>query len=146
MIIQIIKSAFMALGVGVFLEFFNQALGSAFLHTFLSANLITILIALLAINATTMGIVLTKVRDLIDRAGNLGDCFSQTKRQMLLSVKEQIGLVVIAIILLSVKESAAVTSVQNVVFIINSMVIGVFVYALNILYDTAKGVMIIVDY
>lgn len=145
MIFQVLKTAFMSLGAGFLFEFINRWLETPFLHTFLSTNLITILVALLAINATTMGIVLTKVRDLIDHNGG-GDCFEKTKSQMLLSIKEQISLIVLAIILLSLQNSALISSIKDVDLLINSSVIGIFIYAITILYDTAKGVLIIVDY
>lgn len=145
MIVQIFKTMFMSVGVGFTFEIINRWLETTFLHSFLSQNLVTILIALLAINGTTMGIVLTKVRDLIDNNSGI-DCFKKTKEQMLLSIKEQIALIVIAVILLSVQSSPVLNSFTDIDIVINSMIIGVFVYSLNILYDTAKGVMIIVDY
>ncbi|MCG6480726.1 hypothetical protein K6U43_13975, partial [Vibrio parahaemolyticus] len=66
MIGHVVKTTFIALGVGFLAELANSWLGSEFLHKFLAQNLVTILIALLAINATTMGIVLTKIREMVD--------------------------------------------------------------------------------
>lgn len=146
MIAQILKTIFMSLGLGFLFEVLNRWLGTTFLYEFLNNNLVTILVALLAINATTMGIVLTKVRELIDKAGDGTDCFKNTKSQMLLSIKEQIALIIISIALLSFKNSAVLSSINDIDIVINSLLIGVFVYALIILYDTAKGVMLIVDY
>jgi len=37
-------------------------------------------------------------------------------------------------------------NVPNMPFVVNSVITGIFVYALIILYDTAKSVLIIVDY
>jgi len=100
---------------------------------------------LLAINGATMGIVLTKIRDLIDKDGG-AECFKSTRSQMLLSIKEQIGLIVFATILLSLKSSPQLSSIDNLELLMNSCIIGSFVYALNILYDVTKGVLIIVDF
>ncbi len=52
MIGHVVKTTFIALGVGFLAELVNSWLGSEFLHKFLAQNLVTILIALLAINAT----------------------------------------------------------------------------------------------
>ncbi|WP_201790715.1 hypothetical protein [Solemya pervernicosa gill symbiont] len=96
-------------------------------------------------NAATMGIVLTKIRDLIDNNGG-SEFFYKTRLNMLLSVKEQIGLIVLAALVLSLKASPLVVGVVNLPLLINFIVNGIFAYALLILYDTAKGVLIIVDF
>ena len=104
MIWHILKTSFLSLGVGFFAELVNVWLPSNFLHKFFEENLVTILVALLAVNAATMGIVLTKIRDLIDKNGG-SEFFQNTRNNMLLSVKEQIGLIVLATIVLSIKSS-----------------------------------------
>ncbi|TVP15052.1 hypothetical protein AYI87_05030 [Shewanella sp. KCT] len=145
MIGHVVKTTFIALGVGFIAELTNSWLGSDFLHKFLAQNLVTILIALLAINATTMGIVLTKVREMVDSKGSAG-CFKRTRDQMLLSIKEQIALIVIAIGILSIKGSEHIIAIDNVELLLNVVIIGVFVYSLMVLYDTAKSVLIIIDF
>ncbi|WP_278369782.1 hypothetical protein [Pseudoalteromonas lipolytica] len=145
MIGHVVKTTFIALGVGFIAELTNSWLGSEFLHTFLAQNLVTILIALLAINATTMGIVLTKVREMVDSKGSAG-CFKRTRDQMLLSIKEQIALVVISISILSIKGSEHIIAMDNAELLLNVVIIGVFVYSLMVLYDTAKSVLIIIDF
>src|SRR5690606_39705386 len=102
MIKQVLTTSFISLGCGFIAELLNIWLGTKFLYQFFESNLVTILVALLAVNAATMGIVLTKMRDLIDKNGN-AEAFKKTRSNMLLSIKEQIGLVVLATIILSVK-------------------------------------------
>ncbi|EGR3921868.1 hypothetical protein O1B78_003577 [Vibrio cholerae] len=145
MIGHVVKTIFVALGIGFVAELTNSWLGSEFLHKFLSQNLVTILIALLAINATTMGIVLTKVREMVDSKGG-ASCFKRTREQMLLSIKEQIALIVIAVVLFSIKGSAHVIAIENAELLLNVLTIGVFSYSLLVLYDTAKSVLIIIDF
>jgi len=145
MIKQVSRTAFISLGVGFLVELLRNWLSSNFLQDFFEGNLVTILVALLAINAATMGIVLTKIRDLIDKRGG-AKFFESTKKNMLLSVKEQIGLIILATIALSIKSSPLVANVQNLSLFLDSVVTGIFVYALLVLYDTAKGVLIIVDF
>lgn len=145
MIKQVLTTSFISLGVGFLAEFLNVWLGSKFLYGFFESNLVTILVALLAVNAATMGIVLTKMRDLIDKNGN-AEAFKKTRRNMLLSIKEQIGLIILATIVLSVKSAPVVQSIENMPLLFNAIITGIFVYALLVLYDTAKGVLVIVDF
>lgn len=145
MISHVLKTALISLGVGFLTEIINGWLSTQFLTKFFEANLITMLVALLAINAATMGIVLTKIRDLIDKNGG-SEFFQKTRAQMLLAVKEQIGLIVFATVLLTIKSGAPVAAISNLPFLLNAIVTSVFVYALIVLYDTAKSVLIIVDY
>ncbi|MBC8798485.1 hypothetical protein [Shewanella algae] len=145
MIKQVLTTSFISLGIGFLAELLNVWLGSKFLYGFFESNLVTILVALLAVNAATMGIVLTKMRDLIDKNGN-AEAFKKTRSNMLLSIKEQIGLIILATIVLSVKSAPVVQSIENMPLFFNSIVTGIFVYALLVLYDTAKGVLVIVDF
>ena len=145
MIKQISKTALISLSIGFLAELFNVWLATDFLQRFFEINLITILVALLAVNAATMGIVLTKIRDLIDKNGG-SEFFQKTRTNMLLSVKEQIGLIILATLVLSVKTSPIVAGVENLPLLLNAIVTGIFSYALLVLYDTAKGVLIIVDF
>lgn len=145
MIKQVFTTSFISLAIGFIAEMFNIWLGSNFLYSFFESSLVTILVALLAVNAATMGIVLTKMRDLIDKNGN-AEAFRKTRSNMLLSIKEQIALIILATVILSVKSAPAVQTIENMSLLLNSFLIGLFVYALLILYDTAKGVLVIVDF
>lgn len=120
-------------------------IGSLYFNEFLKANLINLLVALLAINTATMGIVLTKIRDMVDSHGH-GEAFKETRRQMLLSIKEQIGLIALAVVFLTVAQSKYLVGTASVVMLFNSLIAGVFVYSMLVLYDTAKSVLIIIDY
>lgn len=145
MIKQLLKNVFISIGVGFVVELLNSWLQSQFLYGFFESNLVTILVALLAVNAATMGIVLTKIRDLKDKNSECSG-FYETRANMLLSIKEQIGLIVAATIVLSVKSSPSLNSIQNLPLFLDSLVNGIFVYALLVLYDTAKSVLLIVDF
>jgi phosphotransferase system glucose/maltose/N-acetylglucosamine-specific IIC component len=128
---SVFLTTFFALGVGVAVQFAQHFSGSDYLSAFLSTNLINILVAVLAINSATMGIVLTKIRDLVDKHGG-EDKFQATKKEMLLSIKAA--------------DSTYLVGKDMVLLLIHSCVVGVFVYAMRILYDTAKSVLIIIDY
>ena len=61
-------------------------------NDFLAENLLTLLVALLAINPGTTGIVLTKVRELVEKYGH-AEIFTPTRNQMLLAVQAKIELI-----------------------------------------------------
>lgn len=144
MIKQSIKTIFIAMSIGWLTDFFNQYLQVTYLQGFLKQNLITILVALLAINTATLSIVLTKIRDLLDTLDVERNFFQNTQKQMLFSIKEQIGLIVFSIFVLSTKESPKINGLF--VGLLDVMTIAIFSYALIILYDTAKSVFIIIDF
>lgn len=145
MISQVIKMVVMSMGVGFLVQVVQSSLSTNYLNSFLSQNLITILIALLAINSATLGIVLTKIRDLVEKHGN-AQCFNSTKKQMILSIKEQIALIIFAVIFLTIVSSDVLMHYENLKLLLDAAVVGIFSYALFVLYDTAKGVLIIIDF
>lgn len=145
MISQVLKTSIMSIGIGFLAQVMQSSLNTNYLNYFLSQNLITILIALLAINSATLGIVLTKIRDLVEKHGN-AQCFNTTKKQMVLSIKEQIALIIIAVIFLTAVSSTLVTGYTNLKMLFDATVVAIFAYALFVLYDTAKGVLIIIDF
>jgi len=142
---QIFSTGFLALGVGFICQLTQDWLGSQYFNEFLKDNLINLLVALLAVNTATMGIVLTKIRDLVDSHGH-SEAFKQTRQQMLLSIKEQIGLIALAVVFLTVAQSKYLVGITNIAMFFNSLVAGIFVYSMMVLYDTAKSVLIIVDF
>src|SRR5450432_1018974 len=103
--LNILKTAFGSLGVGFAFYGLQHISGSTYLTSYLRGNLITVLVALLAINSATLGIILTKIRDLVDAKGKISS-FAQTRREMLYSIREQIGLIVFAAILLTIQDAA----------------------------------------
>lgn len=143
--ISIIRNIFISIGVGFLLYELQNAMQSSYVVTFLKANLVTLLVALVAINSATLGIILTKIRDILDKEGNNGN-FIQTKKQMILSIKEQISIIPISLILLLIEDSVWINNHNNCSSFIEVMLIACFFYAIIILYDTAKSVFVILDY
>jgi hypothetical protein len=58
----------------------------------LKSNITNLQVALLAVNAATLGIVLTKIRELIDKIGK-SEAFEATRKEMMMSIKEQVALI-----------------------------------------------------
>ena len=106
---NIIFNILLSIGAGYLLTELQSFLGTTYLTNFLKQNLITLLVALIAINSATLSIVLTKVRELLDKSGQQG-AFNSTKKQMILSVNEQVVLIVIAMLLLIVQDSDFIKS------------------------------------
>lgn len=145
MISHVLKTGLFSLGVGFLCQLTQDWLASQYMNEFFRANLINLLIALLAVNSATMGIVLTKIRELIERHGH-GEAFQETRSQFLLSVQEQVGLIVIAIFLLTILQSKFVAEIPHINLFFGATIAAVFVYSMTILYDIAKGVLIIIDF
>lgn len=142
---NIIFNILLSIGAGYLLAELQSFLGTTYLTSFLKQNLITLLVALIAINSATLSIVLTKVRELLDKSGQQG-AFADTKKQMILSVNEQVVLIIVAMLLLIVQDSDFIKLHVEYVTFLNVLIIGCFIYALRILHDTAKSVFVILDY
>jgi len=103
-----------------------------------------LLVALIAINSATLSIVLTKIRELMDKHMNAN--FSATKSQMILSINEQIILIFFSIILIIVGEASSIKSNEHLKILVDVLICASFIYGIRILYDTAKSVFVILDY
>lgn len=120
-------------------------IGSPFFCTFLDQNLILLLVALFAINTTTTSVILTKMREIADRHPDVD--FATTRKQMKAAAVEQVALIVVAVVVELLKASPWLSQhVPYLEFILNSTLVSVFAYAVYILYDTAKGVYVILDH
>lgn len=142
---HVVRISLVSLAMGFLSQLAQIWLGTSYLNDYLSANLLTVLIALLAINSTTTGIVLTKIRELVEARGG-SSAFEPTKAQMLLAVREQIFLVGFSVVFLMVASSPLLTTNFELKLLIDSLVVGIFVYALHVLYDTAISVLIIISF
>ena len=117
---------------------------SDFLSGFLSQNLVTLLIALVAINTTTLSVVLTKVREISDK---LGGNFNRTAKEMKISIIEQVVLIVIAIIIQIIRASKILqVQFSSINFIADVILVAILSYALYILYDTANSIFVILEF
>lgn len=143
MIGGIVKSFFIAFGVAYAAQLVLGAIDSQYVGTFLRANIVNIQIGLLAINAATLGIVLTKLRELVDK-GVPKEAFANTRAQMLLSIKEQVALIATALAVLSLSDAKRLPFVLPPT-LLEALLITCFVYSLMILYDTAKSVFVILE-
>lgn len=139
----VFQSVFISVGLACISYFALKAIGSTYIFDFLRDNLINIQIGLLAINTATLGVVLTKLRDLVDSGIPLS-AFSKTRKEMLMSIKEQVALVVTSLALLSIGEATSMPFVVPI-DLLQILLIACFAYSLLILYDTAKSVFVVLE-
>jgi hypothetical protein len=139
------KNILFSIGGAFLLSQFQNLLGSGYIVEFLKNNLVALLIALLAINAASLGIVLSKIRELIDSCKGFSD-FSKTQREMLFSVKEQIILIFLSLILLMINDSAWLVNHPKLTPAVETSIITCFVYGMLILFDTAKSIFVILSF
>jgi len=140
---SVAKSLLISLGIGYVAHVLLQAIGSSYVAEFLKANIVNIQIGLLAINAATLGIVLTKLRDLVDK-GVDPHVFAAARAQMLLSIKEQVGLIIAALVILSVSQATSIPF-RFPSGLLDVLLVTCFAYSLLILYDTAKSVFVVLE-
>ena len=144
MIKGILRLILTSVGIACFFQFFFHQMQSDFVYIFLKSNVTNLQVALLAINGATLGIVLTKIRELIDKNGRWEE-FESAKMEMLLSIKEQMALIAASLIIIALA-TAKSPPFDLPLDVYQALLLASFVYSLQILYDTAKSVFVILDY
>lgn len=142
---KLLRSILIAVGAAFILGQLQIVLGSNHILKFLDQNLVSLLIALLAINTASLGIILSKIRELADSSNRNND-FLKTQKEMLFSVKEQIVLIFLSLLLLLINDSKWLQIHSSLVTLVETSIISCFVYGMLILYDTANSVFIILNY
>jgi uncharacterized membrane protein len=132
------------LTIGFAMMGLSEWLNSSFLFEYLSKNLITLLVALLAINTTTVSVIMTKLKDISEKTGV---DFRNSVSELKVSRFEQILLIIFAAILLIFTGSLKVLQIHSYAkFILYGLLSSVFVASMHSLFDTANAVFIILDY
>lgn len=128
--------------VSILLEIAMIAIESTYLKTFLETNLLTILLAFLAINTATLGVIASKLQEIIAEHPNA--TFRTTIGEMYFSLKEQVLLLVLSILILICQNSKIIVfSYKDLIF--NSGLTAVFFYSIYVLWDTGKAVFVITN-
>lgn len=137
---QILSTFSKSFVVAIIIYLIEYLMRVNFTKDFFSGNLITLLYAMLAINIATLGIVLTRIVELKQSNSS----FSQTKNQILLSLKEQISLIFLSLILSILSKKDKINCYPELFeHSISILFLTIFVYSVFILYDTAKGLIYI---
>lgn len=141
----LVRNILIAVGGAFFLQQAQILLESDYIIRFLDGNLVSLLIALLAINTASLGIVLSKIREILDSKAGSTD-FSATKNAMLYSIKEQIVLIFLSLILLMLNSSNWLTTQPKIAPLVEIAVITCFAFSMLILFDTAKSIFVILSF
>lgn len=117
-------------------------LESDFLFKYLKNNLISLLLTLLAINTATLGLIASKIQDVVIKYPNFD--FSKTIREMKLSLLEQIILIGTSVFCLLLNDSKVIIFNYKDI-LCNVILISIFIYAIHILWDTGKAVFVSIE-
>lgn len=115
---------------------------SDFLFKYLQENIIGLLLTLLAINTATLGLIASKIQDIVVDYPKFD--FSSTIKEMKTSLLEQIILICTSVITLLLLDSNKIdfaykTEIGNVILT------TVLIYSVTILWDTGKAVFVVIE-
>ncbi len=128
--------------IAILISLIGKGLESKFLFTYLQQNIIGLLLTLLAINTATLGLIASKIQDIVVKHPKMD--FSITIKEMKKSLLEQIILIIVSIVCLLIMDSAKITyEFKDIIG--NTILSAVLIYAVNILWDTGKGVFVIIE-
>ena len=128
--------------IAIIITLIGKALESKFLFIYLKQNITGLLLTLLAINTATSGLIASKIQDIVVKYPQIN--FSITIDQMKRSLLEQIILIIVSVITLLLMDSAKIIyEFKDIVG--NTILTAVLIYAVNILWDTGKGVFVIIE-
>lgn len=145
---QKIKTFIFYIFLGGALALTSYLLGSDFLNSFLKTNLLTILIALLAINIATIGIVFSKMEEIatrIEQYGGVRPFFKETKEEAILSVKEQLWMIGLTVVISVVCGSEYCIKYPYIKHVAEGALSTVLIWALFVLYDTSNAVFLVLN-
>jgi hypothetical protein len=138
-----LKNIVFYLALAFVVNYSASQIESSFFADFLKDNIIVILVTLLAINTATSGLIISKLQELSQKHKTK---FEKTYKSMRNSLLEQVILIVVCSITLILRESASIQKILNEnYFYFDTIILAVFIYSLDILYDTGKAIFIIID-
>lgn len=138
----LIKSISFYIIIGFLISWSSQWLESDFLFKYLKENIVGLLITLLAINTATLGLISSKIQDIVLKEPMLD--FKTTIKEMKVSLLEQIFLIGSSIVCLLLMESPKIIfHCKDLVG--NTILTTILIYSIAILWDTGKAVFIIID-
>lgn len=120
----------------------SKYLKSDYLFKYLVDNIIGLLLTLLAINTATLGLIASKIQDMLEKQPKMS--FKSTTREMKFSLTEQVILIGVSIISLVVLNSTVI-KFEFKELLLNTILVSVLIYSISILWDTGKAVFVIID-
>lgn len=139
---NIIKNISFYFVIGIIIAFLGNFLESDFLFIYLQNNIIGLLLTLLAINTATLGLIASKIQDIVVEYPEFN--FSSTIKEMKLSLLEQIILICTSVITLLLLDSNKINFLYKN-DIGNVILTTVLIYSVTILWDTGKAVFVVIE-
>jgi hypothetical protein len=133
-------SAYFLLGLG--LSWLSVELQSTFLKAFFINSLLVLEVALLAINTAARTALLGKLKDIGDGAKIQ---LRKTAKAMSLALIEQLALIGVTVFFLMLYTSPSIASYNGAPLVLSAALFGCFVASVQIVYDTSKAIMVILD-
>lgn len=139
---EVLKSISLLTVLSTIIVLLCNYLQSSFLFSYLIDNIISLLLTLLAINTATLGLIASKIQDILVDQPRFD--FSKSIKEMKVSLIEQIVLIAVTIVTLVLKDSKLVLFNQKHT-VSNIILVGVLLYSINILWDTGKSVFVVIE-
>lgn len=141
-----LKDISLFLLIAFFANIISYLIGTDFILEYLKLNLITVQLGLLAINTATCGLVVSKLQEIKEKHREVD--ISPITKQLLLSLKEQIVLIVIGVLLMLLLSSKLINHIiysSYIRFGLETVLVAVFVNSVQVLWDTGKSVFVLTD-
>ena len=139
---RILRNISLYLVISFTLCILSTALQSDFLFEYLNESIVGLLITLLAINTATTGLVASKIQDVIFK--HPGIDLTKSIKEMKFSLFEQIILIILCLICLITLDSELIVFPYKVLAL-NSLLLAILIYAIDILWDTGKSVFVVIE-
>lgn len=141
---DIFKNIIVSLFLGFLCAFISESIHSIYLPIFLNNNLLILLIAVLAINTTTVTVLIDKIGRI--QLDNPRTSFEPTRQEIHKSIVEQIVLISIAIIILILSNSNYVEANTQLDISSTAILTAILIYDIMILWDSVNAVFVIDSY
>lgn len=136
-----LKDISLYLIISMVLNAVSWCVKSVFLDSFLSSNIVIILVTILAINIAITSILIPKLKDIED---NEDISFTNTYREIRLSFLEQIILIGLSIIVMIFKSSSMIVSLWDYSSMLMTIILTtIFIYSVISLWDTGNALFLI---
>lgn len=139
---KLVKNISFFIVLAIIITFIGKVIESKFLFTYLRENIVGLLLTLLAINTATLGLIASKIQDILKDYPKFN--FTTTIKEMKISLMEQIILIIVSILCLLLADSEKITY-ENKDLIANIVLTSILIYAVNILWDTGRAVFVIIE-
>lgn len=132
--------------IAFFTNLTSHLIGTEFLLVYLKLNLTSVQLGLLAINTATCGLLVSKLQEIKEKHSEIN--IKPITKQLLLSLKEQIYLIIIGVMLMLLIDSNLFNLLKfsnYIKFGLETLLIATFVNSVQVLWDTGKSVFVLTD-